>query len=191
MKARENPFATWRLEQIPFRLHGLDWNELFARFDALGRRAALVGNHGSGKTTLLEEFGARSGDRGHRVRVFRLTESECHLAADFWRNELSDLTPDDIVLLDGAEQLSGRGWRKFREITRPAGGVLITTHCPGRLPTLYECRTTPQLLESLVVNLAPGGRWPDERNAAELYRLHAGNVREAFRDLYDVFAGRE
>ena len=188
MKARNNPFATWRLEQLQYRLDGPDWNELLGRFDRLGRRAALVGVHGSGNTTLLDEFAARFRQQGMHVCSFRLTQDEPDFGKTLDGVKSSGLGRNDIVLLDGAEQLNRSRWQKFLQFTGSAGGVLITMHRAGRLPTLYECRTNPRLLASLMEELAGGFEWPAARNAAELFHKHRGNVREALRELYDVFA---
>jgi hypothetical protein len=188
MKARENPFASWRIEQVRYRLDGLDWEELLGRFDRLKRRAALVGDHGTGKTTLLEEFAARFRQQGFRVLSFRLTRDEPTFREDLWNAPLAGFGTRDVVLLDGAEQLNRWEWKKFQRFTRLTGGLLITTHRAGRLPTLYECRTTPQLLASLVTELVRVPEWPVSQSPAELYWQHRGNLREAFRDLYDVFA---
>jgi hypothetical protein len=69
--------------------------------------------------------------------------------------------------------------------TRRAGGLVITSHRPGLLATLFECETTPELLAGIVRELAGDGV-----DAGELHARHAGNVRNALRELYDRWAGR-
>jgi hypothetical protein len=69
--------------------------------------------------------------------------------------------------------------------TRRAGGLVITSHRPGLLPTLFECTTSPELLAEIVGELSGA-----DLEAGELYERHRGNVRDALRELYDRWAGR-
>lgn len=183
MLARENPFAVQRVLAIRYRLAGTSWDELLARLAALRFRAALVGPHGHGKTTLLEDLGARLAGRGFRVRSVILHEGDRRLAPPQRREIFSDLNPTDILLLDGAEQLGRLAWLEVRTRVRSAGGLVITSHRPGLLPTLYECRTTPELLKGIVGELL--GK---EVAVEELFARHEGNVRGALRELYDFYS---
>jgi hypothetical protein len=180
--ARENPFAVPRVLEIRYRLVGISWEELLERLQALRFRAALVGPHGHGKTTLLEDLGARLAGRGFRVRAVTLHEGDRRLAAPQRRELFKDLAPSDLLLLDGAEQLGRLAWLEVRTRARNAGGLVITSHRPGLLPTLHECRTTPELLKEIVSELG------EEIAVEELFARHAGNVRGALRELYDAYA---
>ncbi len=186
MKASDNPFATCRLESLEFQLEGMTWSDLSERFDALGRRAALVGNHGAGKTTLAEQLAGRWQQAGWRVHLVRLTRERPRIGRADWTTSLGRLGLEDRVVLDGAEQLTWWRWRRFLRRTRRAGGVLVTTHRPGRLPTLYECRTDVALLKRLVGQLAPTLDPRAGGGVEELFERHHGNLREALRELYDV-----
>lgn len=183
MRARENPFTVQRVLEIRYRLSGISWDELLERLAALRFRAAIVGPHGHGKTTLLEDLGARLAGRGFRVRAVTLHEGNRRLAAPQRRELFKDLAPSDLLLLDGAEQLGRLVWLEVRTRARSAGGLVITSHRPGLLPTLYECRTTPELLAGIVSELL--GR---EVVVEELFARHEGNVRGALRELYDSYA---
>ena len=88
------------------------------------------------------------------------------------------------MCLDGAEQLGRVAWMMFRWRTRRAGGVLITSHRSGLLPTLIECATSPELLDRIVSRLAPPA--DDLRMPEDLFARHQGNVREALRERNDV-----
>jgi hypothetical protein len=101
---------------------------------------------------------------------------------------IGDVAADEFILLDGAEQLSPLPWSHFRWRTRVAAGVVITTHCPGRLPTLIETRTTPKLLADVLQTLL--GRQQECIDTVSLLARHGGNVREALRDLYDQLGTR-
>jgi hypothetical protein len=183
MRARDNPFAAQRILTIRYRLSGLTWDELLARLEALRFRAALVGPHGHGKTTLLEDLGARLSDRGIHVRTVTLHEGDSQLGGAQRKILFHNLTASDVLLLDGAEQLGRLSWFEVRARTRAAGGLIITSHRPGLLPTLYECHTSPGLLAEIVAELAGEGM-----ETGELFDRHGGNVRDALRELYDVYA---
>jgi hypothetical protein len=182
---RDNPFAVQRVLEIRYRFPaGLTWENLLDRLAALNWRAAIMGPHGHGKTTLLEDLAPRLETRGFRVQTISLRESHPRLDRKD-RIVLRDLGPQDILFLDGAEQLGWLSWRLLRLRTRRAGGLVITSHRLGLLPTLFECKTTPELLAGIVGELAGA-----EVDAEELYARHGGNVRDALRELYDRWAGR-
>jgi len=163
---------------------------LLARLAAFGHRAALVGPHGHGKTTLLEDLAARLEGRGFRLRAVTLHEGDRRLTTDQERNFLADLTPRDCLLLDGAEQLSPRSWRRLEQGSRAAGGLVVTSHRAGLLPTLLECRTTPELLAGLIQELLGPDANGSRPTAEDLYARHRGNLRDALRELYDLWAER-
>jgi hypothetical protein len=184
-RARDNPFAVQRVLEIRYRLPaGLTWEDLLDRLAALRWRAAIVGPHGHGKTTLLEDLAPRIADRGFRVWTVSLREA--HPRLDRAEQELiRSLGPEDVLLLDGAEQLGWLSWKAVRLRTRQAGGLVITSHRPGLLPTLCECETSPELLASIVGELVGA-----DVEIGELHARHGGNIRDALRELYDRWAGR-
>ena len=175
MRARDNPFASHRVEKLRYRLpEGLTWDRLLDRLASLHYRAAIVGPHGRGKTTLLEELAPRLTAQGFRIRTVTLRQEERKVG------KLPGLGRDEILLLDGAEQLGRLAWLRVRFACRRAGGLIVTSHRPGLLPTLLECETTPELLADLVRELT--GK---EMEIRELFTRHGGNVRMAFWELYD------
>lgn len=182
----DNPFAVQRVLEIRYRLPpDLAWKDLLDRLETLRWRAAIVGPHGHGKTTLLEDLAPRIAGRGFRVRTVSLREA--HPRLDRAEEELiRGLGPEDVLLLDGAEQLGWLSWTAVRLRTRRAGGLVITSHRPGLLPTLFECQTSPELLAGIVEELAG----PPDVEVGELWTRHRGNVRDALRELYDRRAGR-
>jgi energy-coupling factor transporter ATP-binding protein EcfA2 len=194
VKARENPFGATRvLSAIRYAAPAGDPDDsrcgavaLLPRLEALAYRAAIVGPHGSGKTTLLEDLERMLAPRGFRIIHVRLDTDERRLPPD-WRVSARRLAAGDIVCLDGAEQLGPVAWLRFRWRARRAAGVIITTHQPGRLPTLVACTTSPALLDRIIRRLAPDGL-AAAPPAAELFARHRGNLRNALRELYDVYA---
>lgn len=182
MLARENPFAAQRLEALRFRFGQSDMESLLARFENLNRRGAIVGPHGSGKSTLLEQFAVRLAEEGIRTQLERLyTESGSQEKDAVIRRAL--VARDVVVLVDGAEQLGWLRWRRLLTASRNASGLVATMHKPGRLPTLIQTTTTPELLTDLVAELTKAE--PERKVIAQLFEGHRGNLREALRDLYD------
>ena len=188
MKARDNPFTAERvLATIRYESPDGTLDTLIARLAALGYRGAIVGPHGAGKTTLLEDLASVLQQRGFRITFLRLASDDRRLPHD-WPAMAGELGPRDLVCLDGAEQISLAAWLWFRFRARRAAGLIVTSHTRGRLPLLIECRTSADLLERIVRRLSPlpaAGGPP----AAELFRRHRGNLRNALRELYDFHAG--
>jgi hypothetical protein len=210
VKARNNPFRVARvLSAIRYELPagngdddcGDDYRSdngrnggavsLLPRLEALRYRAAIVGPHGSGKTTLLEDLEGVLAERGFRITHVRLDTDDPRLPRE-WRSSARHFNAGDIVCLDGAEQLGPVAWLRFRRRVRRAGGLIITTHKPGRLATLIECTTSVSLLHRIIQRLAPDTHDSPfaAPPAAELFARHRGNLRDALRELYDVYAAR-
>jgi len=188
MRARDNPFATARVHQIRYRLpDGRTWEELLARLESMNWRGAIVGPEGAGKTTLLEDFEPRLRERGFEVVWLRLTREEPGFSSATLV-QLASLHARQIILFDGAEQLSRWRWWRFLRHVRRTGGLLITSHRAGLLPTLLECKTAPELLAAIVANLLNKTPEACRAQADCLFHKYQGNLREALRELYDVWS---
>lgn len=187
MRARDNPFSTDRVLRLRYRPQGWTWPELLTRLSALRYRAAIVGPEGSGKTTLLEDLEPHLLAAGLHPLPLRLDRDRRRFTRAELRSLFVRCTAQTVVLLDGAEQLSQLDWWSFRRGCRSARGLIITTHRRGRLPTLVECRSSPELLDVIVGELLPAR---DIRLAdlQYLYSRHHGNLREVLRELYDRWA---
>lgn len=179
VKARNNPFRSECVDALAYRAPGFAWAELDRRLAAGGGRGAIVGPQGHGKSTLLREWMARFQAAGEGVIFVRLAEKQRRLN-DAQRDALSAA---GRVFADSAEQLDWRGWRELRKLTARAPGLIVTTHRPGRLRTIFTCRTSPQLLDELVRELSG-----DDSDCASCWFRHRGNVRLALREFYDRFA---
>jgi len=183
MRPRDNPFRSELTDALPYRLQGIAWDELLERLSRLDYRAAIVGPHGSGKTTLLEELGRRLEYRGMPTLYLRV-DDRCP------RSVVAALKAVDgqVVLLDGADVLDWLAWALVRMRARRARGLVITSHRPGRLPTLLECSTSPSLLRELLRQLVPRRASQLAPLAEELFETSNGNLRSVFRAFYHMFA---
>ena len=188
MRARDNPFRSDRVLAVRYRLQGDSWEGLLARFDGLGRRAAIVGPKGSGKTTLLEDLAPHFRERGFSIRELRLTQEAPRFEEGVLEDLFASLTARDLILFDGAEQLGWLAWSRFERRSRTAGGILVTVHQSGRLPTLIETRTDAPLLACLIEQILEDRADEVRALAPQLFEKHGGNLREALRDLYDRYA---
>jgi hypothetical protein len=191
MKARANPFAVDRVLRVRYELASETLDDLIERLERLGGRGAIVGPHGSGKTTLLEDLSVRLEARGTRAHLVRLSAERRTISRETIRRLSAELQANDAVLCDGAEQLGRLAWRTFRYRARRARILVVTTHRPGRLPTLLETSTTPALLETIVRRLLSQPGEPLPFSVLELFARHQGNLRDALRELYDRYADGE
>jgi len=178
MIARANPFAVSKILTIRYEPQSTTWDALLARLQLLGHRAAIVGPEGSGKTTLLEDLASHLSQK-FSIRWFALTEDSPIPA-------VSDIDPDHLVMVDGADRFGWLTWQKLlRKKTR---GLIVTTHTPVRLNTLIQCSTTPELLSWINYKLIGEHANEIEALSDRLFRKHRGNLRDVLRDLYDVWA---
>jgi hypothetical protein len=188
MRARDNPFAVQRVLTIRYRLQNGSWDDLLGRLAALNYRAAIVGDEGAGKTTLMEDLGDRLAESEWTVTPLRLNRNQPRFPRGFLTPLLARLGPRDILLLDGAEQMGRFAWWRFLRRTRRCGGLIVTSHRSGLLPTLIHCTTTPQLLREIVRELLDHRADDLQPMLDSLFWKHGGNLRNALRDLYDYFA---
>lgn len=188
MIARENPFSVPRVLKVRYRFLEGGWEDLFARLHGLDGCGAIVGPEGSGKTTLLEDLAKELERRGRSVSFVTLSAGERRLSSRQRGAVLEAARSESSLLVDGADALTPRNWRALHRRGRRAGGFVVTAHAEGLLPTLWRTRTSSHLLAETVRALTGAGPEAFGRAVEDLFRSHAGNLREALRELYDVCA---
>ncbi len=186
---RQNPFRSSRIESLAFRFtEGLELSDLIEKFTQLGYRGALVGPKGSGKTTLLELMQREHRRRGWQVLALHSRPGEPPLSALPVDRDLAET----LITVDGAEQLGFLERLRLSRDARQAGGLLVTCHQPLTwIPTLHRHRTGAELFISLTHELLERGALPcpwSEARLKEIFDLRDGNIREAFRHLFDEAA---
>ncbi len=183
MRAADNPFRATRVDALDYRAPGFEWRALLERLDGLGGRGVVLGPRGSGKSTLLRGLEERLRDRGHEVRRLRPDPDDALIAQRQLDRFTSALSPTTALLLDGADRVGWREWRRLCLAARPLPVLVVTTHRRGRLPTLHRCSTSAEILTELLAELDGGRHDPLEVRA--LFRQHRGNLRTALRQFYD------
>ena len=153
------------------------WDQLLRRLEEMNWRGALVGHKGAGKTTMMEDLAPHLEAAGFRTCSVRLDEDHPTIAPDRLAKLTETIGPDTMVLLDGCEQLTWLCWRRFQKATLRARGIVVTTHLPGRLPTLVRCAGSPAILRRIIVELTNEDSARDI-DVNELFRKHRGNIRE-------------
>jgi hypothetical protein len=190
MKSRVNPFASRHIESLPYQFTALSLNAVMERLAAQRYRGAIIGPCGSGKTTLLETIGHWLEQTGFCCRYLYLKKG----GRPVYTPPAEPLSVRDAAntafLIDGAEQLSRPAWYGLYFKIRAAGAVVVTTHGKSLLPLLVQTQTSPALLHDLVRQLTGSTEPIAEPAIVDLYRRHQGDIRQALRELYDVWAAR-
>lgn len=184
MIAKNNPYNTERVATLlPFdpQWIGECWEGIERRLQELGGRGCVVGPHGSGKTTFLESFARRLRNRGEEVVTLFLNRQQRRIPEDFYQQ----LSARSVLLFDGAEHLGWLARRRFLKRCSHLRMIVTTGHRPSRLPTLFQTKVSPEVLERCMGRLDPDG---DNGMAEELFERHAGNLRHALLECYDLSA---
>jgi len=177
-----------RIHTVRYRLQSGTFAGLLTRLNELNYRAALVGPDGSGKTTLLEDLERALAEQGTQTRMAFVNDMS-PLPDAACRRLLTELTRDELLLLDGADLIPRSCWSLLKRHTiTHAYGLIITSHRPGLLPTLLECRTSLASLQDIVRELQPPDHPIPPGFLDTLFHRHQGNIRACLRELYDLCA---
>jgi len=187
---RDNPFSSryTRPGALAFVYSAGDSADtVLSRWRAAGRRGAIEGPHGSGKSTLLTELASRLVDDAVKLRTFVLRDGERRLP----KGAHGGLGPNDVMIVDGFEQLSWWSRRQLlRAVHRVGAGLLVTSHKAVRdVPTIYSATTSAATAQLLVDRLtSQAGATPIANSQLEsLYAAHGGDIRELMFRLYDLY----
>lgn len=186
MKAHENPFATRRIEQrLAFdpELVGTDWSVVLEKWQALDRRACVIGRHGAGKTTFLDAMGSRI--EGPVVRFFFNGDRRRLMAED---GEKMESGRGAVWLVDGDTHLGFADRRRFQVASRQAAGLIAARHRACGLPVLLHLRPDLALATELLRRAHPEGAHHFEADLAARFEKHRGNLRHLWLDCYDRLA---
>jgi energy-coupling factor transporter ATP-binding protein EcfA2 len=188
-----NPFSTRRVRPgaIPFVFPpGDDAARLVDRLRQNGWWGEIVGPHGSGKSTLLAALVPLMETEGRRVVSYALHDGQRRLPIDL--SKLPSAAEPMQLVVDGYEQLSHWSrWRLKQFVRRRNSGLLVTSHEPVGLPSLYRTETSLDLARTVVEHLVSQGDPRITReDVAEPFQAHAGDLRETLFALYDLYEAR-
>ena len=184
-----NPFATrhTRPGAIPFLFApGESAAACVARLEANGWQGQIVGPHGSGKSTLLAALRPALVAAGRNVFDIELHDGQRRLG--FTLDEIPDLEPAGLLIVDGYEQLGWLGSRRLHHCCRRRGwGLLVTAHAPVGLPLLASLAPSLDVARRIVDALvASDGPHVPEAELARLFTAHSGDIREVLFALYGL-----
>ncbi len=188
-----NPFSSSQIRPgaVAFLFEpGESIESCLARWERNGHWGQIRGPHGSGKSTLLAALLPKLREQGWRVEHLCLHQGQRRLPVG-WPPH-AGVNARTVLVIDGLEQLAW--WRRGRlkRLCRQRGwGLLATTHRNLGLPDLYVTRPTVELAQRVAARLLEG--WPAliaPDDVERCFTAHAGDMRETFFALYDLFEAR-
>lgn len=182
----DNPFNAQRVDSLGYIEFDHALSEIADRLRQHRYRGAICGPHGCGKTAMLQALGDQLMEHGLTpLPLFTNTDHGGALPRE-WSRTIRRARPGDALLLDGYDLLPAwaRAWVLFR--SRRAGALIVTTHRQVQLTTIARPGSSPALLRRLLHQLAPS--IAERIDGDRLYREADGNLRDALRLAYDLYA---
>ncbi|HOX01602.1 MAG TPA: hypothetical protein P5555_04030 [Candidatus Paceibacterota bacterium] len=189
-RACDNPFRSERIDRLEYEFLEGSIEAVWARWRQMGNRGCIIGPEGSGKTALLDRLAAGLAERGYGVHRVQLRPDRGGGSPASVLPCPAGIESGDVILMDGADLLDARAWRRWERALRAPAGLIATSHRRAMLPVLFRCETTPELLFRLLGRLVDRSDEGLHSLAIELFHRHQGNLRAAFRECYDRHAGR-
>lgn len=189
LPASENPFASEYVDSVPYLFVTENRQHHLSRLAALNYHAAITGPRGTGKTTLLDHTAqwltSVAAGPVSRVCISRCPDQHARLVTDL----VDQKRRGCILLVDGMERLSlANRYRLLASRRSGRGGLLVTRHRRGILPTWIHCAGSSPVLSYVLDHLVEDLDSQLRREADERLQANGGNVRDVLRYLYDQYA---
>ena len=191
--SERNPFATRfvRPGAIEYRFAEA-WSgpHLIEKLRQQDWRGEIVGPHGSGKSTLVQTLIPLLTKAGREVRLFVLQAGESRLPIAGL--DLKSWGPSTQLIVDGYEQLGAWTRTLIHRICKAQGcGLLLTSHTPTGWPLLLTTSPNLEMIQAIVREIQPGDAPRIRDHDVQLsFQKHAGNIREVFFELHDLYEQR-
>ncbi len=188
--AKDNPFASHRVEAVTYRFAEADWNSHIQRLVLMNWRGAIVGDQGSGKTTLMLEMKSRlnEGIAGEMSAYYCFVSRDSQEHAKELEQLFLAASCGSVLLVDGIERLSWFLRRRLLRCEPERTRLVVTAHGTIGLPLWLHCQTDWPLMQSVLEALVDS---PDEsliQATLRLFKTHRGNIRDVLRSLYDLWS---
>jgi hypothetical protein len=191
--AERNPFATRFVRPGALEYRFTDSEPAVALIESLRQHSwmgEIVGPHGSGKSTLVQTLIPLLTNQGRDVRPFILHAGESRLPIA--GSDLKSWGPTTQIIVDGYEQLGSWTRKLLQRICKSQGcGLLVTSHESTGLPLLLRTSPSLPMTQAIVrdVQLQKPIRIHDH-DVDLSFQKHAGNLREVFFELHDLYEQR-
>ena len=183
----DNPFDPASVDRLSYRRVGPDWIDVLDRLESAGWEGAIVGPAGSGKSAFLRGLAGALEDDGFGVVRLDFDRTRRDRFGVQLRGLAARIRPEDVVVVDDADRLGAWAWRRLRRVGRRGAGLVASAREGAPLPTLHTARTTPKLLEELIVDLLPWGSRPTATAVRRLYLGSGGDLKVAFETLRERY----
>ncbi len=185
MKAKANPFRSYKIEHVPYFLQACPWDKLMEKLKSLSYRVAILGAQGRGKTTLLESLAHRLENRGWKICLLYFCEERRRLSWSALNDLRKACDQKTLVFVDGAGHMPHWFWKAFVFMLAHSGGLIITTHREGMLSPLIRCETDHAILRAVLRYILNGQEDQIWDLSCRLFEKYNGNIRDVLRDLYE------
>lgn len=188
-----NPFATRfvRPGSIPYRLPaGESFDHLIARLRSSDWLGEVTGDHGTGKSTFVKTLIPFIQSAGRIVHFIQIQPGESRLPAT--DRDTNSWDGDTQIIVDGFDQVVAKDRKALESACRQRrSGLLVTTHKPTGLPTLFRTSPDVEILKVIVRDLqAETDRRVLDADVEASFMAKTGSIREALFDLYDLYEQR-